>query len=141
GILVDSFQWLVCPTFYPILIANKPKLNITSQVNYAFRIENRGCLDTMQCIYYSTNTTSVGDDPEVKLQVYPNPVSEELHIYGNFQEKGTVHIYTMQGQEVYHDLIQPEKILNINVRDFVPGSYIIRIATSGKWLTHKVIVN
>ena len=86
-----------------------------------------------------------GDVPEVgKLDVivYPNPLTEQLHISVNQMEDThlSIHVFNIMGICVYRDTIEGSRYdKEINL-DFLPkGAYVVLIEQSDKKFTQKII--
>jgi hypothetical protein len=76
--------------------------------------------------FYKAYTTHVGisDYKPLTLSIYPNPVTDQLHIAnpnGNIQ---TVTIYNASGQLVLQTAVSSSPILEINVSSLPNGFYI-----------------
>ena len=76
--------------------------------------------------FYKAYTTHVGinDYKPLRISVYPNPVTDQLHIVnpdGNIQ---TVTLYNASGQLVLQTAVSSSPILEINVSSLSKGFYI-----------------
>ena len=81
--------------------------------------------------------TSVLSNDVIQLSVYPNPVTDVVHI-GGLNGAYTVRIFNMTGQVVKSAMgASPELTLNLN--DLSSGMYLIRIESQGRTHTSKVI--
>ncbi|MDX5319814.1 MAG: T9SS type A sorting domain-containing protein [Bacteroidota bacterium] len=129
AIPVESYQWLACPSFFAIPNANQPKLTVAGSGNYALRVENRGCIDTLDCIYFSRTTTDFNEVSEPDFQLYPNPASSFIKIEGRFEELLNIEIYDLKGQKVHELEVQPETIILIDLQGLSKGRYILRMAS------------
>ena len=76
------------------------------------------------------------ENEEKGLRLYPNPVSQVLHIEGDF-ENGQVSLYDIVGRKVYQGEYQHE----ISVSDLNDGLYFIHIVTAeGQVINQKFII-
>lgn len=73
---------------------------------------------------------------ELKLHLYPNPLSGELNIIG-LQHKANVEIYASNGHKIKSLELSDDKIIDLGLE---PGIYWIRIKSAGKLKTSKLIV-
>lgn len=74
------------------------------------------------------NFSSVTELRDVdKIIIYPNPVINELNIKSSIQLTGDLIISTIQGNKVFHQQIENENSLNIDVRQIQAGLYFIYI--------------
>ena len=76
------------------------------------------------------------ENEEKGLRLYPNPVSQVLHLEGDF-ENGQVSLYDIVGRKVYQGEYQHE----ISVSDLNDGLYFIHIVTAeGQVINQKFII-
>ncbi|MHB1278145.1 MAG: T9SS type A sorting domain-containing protein [Bacteroidia bacterium] len=140
AIPADAYQWLICPEYFPVPNATEARLNIAGEGNYSLRVENKGCIDTLDCTYFKRNTTGIETGSDVEISIYPNPVSETLHIRGNFSSTVHIEVVNMLGQTVIEDFVQPEYILLIGMDGLIKGKYIIRISEKNQLITQSIVV-
>ncbi|WP_347839183.1 alpha-amylase family glycosyl hydrolase [uncultured Draconibacterium sp.] len=106
---------------------------------------------TFQPGEYRMYSTTKFHDPEIetdytlissaenKLQIYPNPASGRLTI-ASAQELSAVQVFSAAGILSYQsDKIKGYK-LEINVQDFSPGIYFVRVLQNGNSSTQKVVI-
>ncbi|MCB0685046.1 MAG: T9SS type A sorting domain-containing protein [Saprospiraceae bacterium] len=74
-------------------------------------------------------TTIWQDDLSTTLQIYPNPVANELHILTDreWSGKATFQIYNTQGQLLQRGMLPFSNEQTIAVNELRPGQYIVRI--------------
>lgn len=79
---------------------------------------------------------------EDQLVVFPNPASQAvtLHINGQGNEMEQVQVYSMTGSLVYDSGKMTAKRMMLNVADFAPGMYMVRVLANGEVLNKKVEV-
>lgn len=78
-------------------------------------------------------------DPELKINIYPNPVQNNLIIELSGFEKRTCTIHSVDGKLVNKNILKN----GINKLDFsgiVPGTYVLTIESDKKPITKKIIV-
>ncbi len=82
----DSYQWVDCDNGYaPISGATGTQFTPTYTGNFAVIVTTGSCTDTSACNY--VQLSNINTLPEEVIQVYPNPASNELHIFsGNYTE-------------------------------------------------------
>ncbi|MBN2727741.1 MAG: T9SS type A sorting domain-containing protein [Bacteroidales bacterium] len=76
-------------------------------------------LDTL-CMNASIETA---DD----IQVFPNPVSDVLHIDFEPQKWKSIELIDVSGKKVYQLNLQSEEAINIDVSSYAEGIYVLRI--------------
>ncbi|HPS26660.1 MAG TPA: PKD domain-containing protein, partial [Bacteroidales bacterium] len=74
----------------------------------------------------TSGISTFSDGPAV--EIWPNPATDYLHI-ASAAEVYRVEIYNSIGQTAINSL-NNEKLLNINISDYLPGVYFVRITTS-----------
>ena len=105
---------------------------------------NYGCSasDTI----YLTDGTWVYEIPGMgNVKVYPNPVSDvltvEVDAISNMEFN--VELISPIGQKLHQCTINTyqESSAEINVQNYLPGLYLLRISSQGKWTVLKLIIN
>jgi hypothetical protein len=81
-----------------------------------------------------TNVTEMG---EAGISIYPNPASGQLFI-NILNEKANVTMMNLKGQIVREQIVACTSIINVN--ELPQGVYTIRIQTSEKVITRKVVI-
>jgi len=75
---------------------------------------------------------------EAELQIYPNPATSKLNISSQ-QKISSIELWSLTGKLVYKDdLYGMQK--EIDVSDFNPGMYILRVMNGKDLLTRKILV-
>jgi hypothetical protein len=79
--------------------------------------------------------TGNGNDGSVNLNVYPNPVSDQLMVKANGLEDAplTVALYSLLGQVIYQKTFEswPTEGVSIDTRVYPAGTYLLRLETPG----------
>lgn len=78
-------------------------------------------------------TLSVGDvetdeyrnNLKSRLTVYPNPAKNNFTVKLTVDQKGSVKIFSLTGQELFNKSLSSDQKLDINVNSFAPGVYIV----------------
>ena len=84
------------------------------------------------------------DDAEVRFRVFPLPAIDILYVEGSTPERGGVlQVYNTLGQLV-RQIDRPDNSsekfkMELNVSDFDPGTYILRLVSGGQVVTKKMI--
>ena len=85
-------------------------------------------------------TLSIEDEIfDKQLNVYPNPIKNNLHITSSLSEQVDIKIYTILGE-----ILLEEKITNtttINTESFKTGIYLVEFTSGNKKITKKLIKN
>lgn len=136
----DAYQWLTCPDFSAVPNATEARLNLSEEGNYSLRVENKGCIDTLECTYFTKNTTGIESQENVDVHIYPNPVSETLFIRGDFSSTVHIQVVNMLGQIVMDEFVQAENILQITMTGLIKGKYIVRISEGNQLIKKSIVV-
>jgi hypothetical protein len=103
-----------------------------------------GCTDTDSVQVF--NGTAVGERDLLpgQVRIFPNPVSEVLHIALDFelQSEVRVELYSVTNSLIYREDIRSSAVKEtyIDVHDLIPGTYLLRITTGEVPHSFKVIV-
>lgn len=92
---------------------------------------------TTSLVVLNRNTLSTNNFEENKLIVYPNPVSETLHI-STANALRSVIIYDLFGKELY---ASEQSSNQIDVSAYQAGIYILKVKTNRGDFTQKIIIN
>jgi hypothetical protein len=79
---------------------------------------------------------------EEQLVVFPNPASQAvtLHLNGSNNQMERVMVYGITGSLVYDSGKMTSKRMIVDVSDFAPGIYTVRVLANGAMLTKKIEV-
>jgi len=89
-------------------------------------------------IIYGNMGIGIGENTEVSVSVYPNPVSDVVNVEAN--SEGSVKIYSVNGQLLINELVE-KGINSINVSDLNQGAYLLQFSdVNGNSTTKKLIV-
>ena len=72
------------------------------------------------------------------LQVFPNPANEHLTIFSDKTIQG-LELYSLQGKQIFQILNIGQKETQLNLKEMVPGIYILRTVFSDGVVTQKVV--
>lgn len=128
GLIIDSenpilVQWLDCGNnFKDIPSENEIIYTPPGSGNYTAIIVEGSCMDTLDCFVYIDDINSV--------KLFPNPVNEKLFISKKYETKiNQVVLVNSDGEEFYIDLnLALEK--GIDMSDFRPGIYYLRVISN-----------
>jgi hypothetical protein len=104
-----------------------------------------GCTDRDSVQVF--NGTSVGEKGMLpgQVRIYPNPVSEVLHVALDMetQEEVIIELYSVSNSLLYREDIRSKAVkeTHIDVHGLIPGTYLLRIITDEVPHTFKVIVD
>ncbi len=133
----DTYQWVDCDeSFEPIVGANSPSFEAPENGNYAVVITENTCTDTSACIAI----TQVGLEQwdEIKLTIYPNPVSTDFVTIVSEAEISTVKLVDLAGKSipvVYHPTTN-----RVDLTPITKGTYILMIRTNTNQLVRTSII-
>lgn len=82
---------------------------------------------------------NIEDVEENDMVVRPNPATEAFTVDFAQDAPATVQLFNLVGQQVYSAEVNASN-LSVNVSEFNPGVYMLRVAQDGKVYTSKVIV-
>ena len=91
----------------------------------------------MPYTYISGNLTGMGADPGLYIRVFPNPVTDFLHIHLDLSG-GQAHIFDLHGKMI-EDLLLSNGSNRIRMSEYPPGTYLIKCRTSQGTTWHKIM--
>lgn len=135
-----NYQWYDCDAKSNIVGATNQKFTATKTGNYAVIVDLNGCADTSECVNISI-TGSTKNTIENRLNVFPNPCNNILYLEAKYQEyeAATIHLFTLNGQEVLNGAIGSKKLSAIDLSDLETGVYILKIVSSYNVYMHKIV--
>lgn len=88
------------------------------------------------------NTTGISENNfSANLLLYPNPVSDELHIgfIDSENEKATLTLTDVLGREIYQRQINTNVPNTLSLKTIPQGVYFLKVETTGEKVTKKII--
>lgn len=82
--------------------------------------------------------SAVDDLEALGIAIFPNPVSEILHITQENNQALQIELYNIQGQTIYNTIINQTQN-EIDLSDVTPGVYFIKVSSQGKVVYYKVV--
>lgn len=115
-----------------------------NQFYYYTPISYRECTPCLDCdtnnIFnpnqFKSLTKETGSDKDISI--YPNPASDNV-IIESLYDIEKIEIYNVMGQKVYDSAVN-SKSININVSNFISGTYMTKTYTKGGLFTKKIVV-
>lgn len=123
------------------------EFEVTTFGTYSVTVTDKfGCKGTDMVIIESPVSSGIPDLPEKDIRVWPNPVSEKLHVKiesGQMQDNITLEILNLRGMIMYTGVIKPYSFSGdeIDVRNFPKGMYLLRLSVNGESATRTILVN
>jgi hypothetical protein len=78
-------------------------------------------------------------ETDAAMQLYPNPVNQTLFLqFGNTETETAIDVYNTSGQVVYSARTMQSNT-QIDVADWAPGIYMVRMVRNGEVITEKII--
>jgi hypothetical protein len=81
----------------------------------------------------------VVEEDELRLDIYPNPVSSILFVESNSEEEFDVKLFDIRGRLLYENRV--EERLELDLLSFSTGIYFIKIDSESQSITKKIIKN
>jgi hypothetical protein len=109
--------------------------------NYAAIVTLHGCTDTTNCIYVEVPTNSVTGVPIEQAVLYPNPVTDVLHIsFASTQEKLSITICDLAGRVILRQSEQDRSRISIDLSNLPQGMYTTTVTYADDTTTvHKIV--
>jgi hypothetical protein len=116
-------------------------------VYYTFTSE-QGCtaIDTAYVNVVQCPDVSIEDVSGVQFEIYPNPASELLNIRFNngTRTKAGLSVFDARGRLVFAESAQEfsqDAAVRLNISNYDPGVYVIRLIHNGRMYTQRFVVN
>lgn len=92
-------------------------------------------------VFKKNTTNSKSLDSGIGLKVYPNPADNKLQIqYNNLRGEATIELINSNGQVFYISKTTSNKISVIDVTNYSPGMYFVRIISEKNNEIRKIII-
>ena len=135
-----DYQWIECPNNINIIGAINQTFTASENGIYAVVITKNNCSDTSDCV----NITGVGINKilsENKIQLYPNPATNNIIVELNDLKDVNVTIVSVTGKEVFNSKNINQKKLKISTANFPKGIYFVKIESHNLQKVIKLIKN
>jgi len=134
-----TFQWVDCDN------ANEPILNETENSfvasengNYAVEVTQNGCTNVSSC--FEVIVVGLDDDLEGNILIYPNPVKDILAIeVGETRQKVWIEFFNTNGQRMQAAYFDGHNVVSLNLAEYKPGLYFIRLRSGSSVQTFKIL--
>ena len=107
---------------------------------FMFDINNVGDGSNLSTFYFDnvlqTNSLSTENFTDFKVNIFPNPIKNELFINSQSKQLTKVEIFTILGKKVKEIR---ENIKKINVEDLSSGLYLVKIYSQDESFVSKII--
>ena len=117
-------------------------LEIAAEGNYTVTVTNpgNGCESTSEVLEVSLVPTSANLNETGKIEVFPNPVTNHLHIKVlSSDSENRIRLFNSKGAVVFSENSKSNK-LSVSTRNFPAGIYLLRITSDSDLFTKKIIV-
>jgi hypothetical protein len=133
-----DYQWVDCDDNYSFITGETNQaFTATQNGNYAVIITDGVCVDTSSCTEIATVGLSTNDLSE-RINLYPNPISNEMHINVSDDIILSVEVMTVSGQTVYAESLN-ESNADISTSSWESGVYFVNVTTANGNAILKVV--
>lgn len=75
------------------------------------------------------------------LEIYPNPLTDQFHIYSKYIEKNdALEIYNMTGLKVHEEVLLNNSSNTVRLKNILPGIYFVTVTRKLNRLSGKIII-
>lgn len=120
-----NYQWYRCDTDSILNKQTGTSYTPTQNGSYALIMRVNNCYDTSACVL--VNNVGITESLVSKIEIYPNPVTNELNISGLDGQVSRLEIMDMTGRI----LLEAFDTNKLDVSKLSRGSYLIRISQKG----------
>lgn len=135
-----TYQWINCADNSPIAGATETTFMPEQSGDYAVVITNGLCIEASNCINVNRMITGVvpmGQNMDVT--VYPNPVTDVLHLRFSQSVPFRTELYNAQGKLVVSRNESGNNAV-IDMNEFATGIYMLRVSTDDTSVTKQVVL-
>ena len=134
-----NYNWLICDSSYQAVDSalNTLPFEIPSVNNFALELEYNGCLDTTDC--FNPLMASLIENLGLQLNISPNPTNKLLNINVENAQIQSVEIYDLSGKLVKTQSSINKNHLQLSIREFTNGTYILKVETDKGKLERRII--
>ncbi len=129
-----DYQWIDCDNGNsPVSGEVNRTFTAAASGNYAVIIFENGCSDTSAC--YNISIVGVSENiPEYEFIIYPNPTDGKINVdFNRFCSNIIAEVINLQGLVVLRQSFDSEhKTIELDLNEFEPGIYIIKLITQNK---------
>ncbi len=132
------YQWVDCTNGLPIVGATSQSYTATANGNYSVLVSLNGCSDTSSCIAISTvgiSENSFG----AEVVLFPNPTTDFISLKLGELTDVQITITDLFGKVIYTNNQIENSTLNISIKEFTNGAYLLSVNKGNKKRTFNVI--
>ena len=90
---------------------------------------------------YSAVEVVQSDGRLANIQIFPNPVSEVLHVQVNdHYENGQYHLYDKAGKLLLNNSLNGPQNNSIRISDLPDGTYYLHLTIDGTQVTENIVI-
>ena len=133
-----DYQWVDCNDNYaPISGETSQDFTATSNGSYAVILTDGSCVDTSDCVQITTVGLASNELAE-SITLYPNPVTDQMHINALEGSLESVEVLSASGQKVYTQTFSTSNTV-VSTSDWESGVYFVRVTTQRGIVNLKII--
>jgi len=132
-----SYQWVDCSTNLPLTSQISQSFSPSVSGSYAVEVTVGSCTELSSCVDFTSldsNTFKLN-----AIKIYPNPTSSILNIEHPFNEDLSFELFSIEGKKVLEQVLT-QKLTKLNMSQFYPGAYFIRITQNEKVFSQKIVI-
>jgi PKD repeat protein len=99
-------------------------------------ITNGVCADTLEVDIYLENCDALEEASSFGLEIYPNPVKDQIMIKGNLGDVQAIKIFDLAGKVVYEF---NSNFMQIDVSNLAKGSYFLLVELKNDLVQHRFL--
>jgi len=132
-----TYQWIDCTDNQAILGATSQSFTVTMPGSYAVRVTKNGCSTTSSC--EQVVVVNLEDPVISSLEIFPNPTSDILKIHLPQTRAAKLTVWSLQGRVLYDREVFSSDRLEIDMRSWSSGVYLLQIEDNYNIATHRII--
>ena len=132
-----SYQWINCFDNSEIVGATTATFSPSTDGDYAVVITLNGCSATSSCVEFSTAGLGLFTAENIHLNLFPNPVNDQLNIHYSNENSIQLTITDLHGK-----IISTSEIKNgdsVSLKEFEQGIYLFQFQTQNSTIVERVV--
>ncbi len=132
-----TYQWIDCADNQAIPGAISQSFTTTIPGNFAVRVNKNGCATTSSCV--SVVVVDLEDPLTSNLEIFPNPTSDILKVELPKAGPTKLTVWSLQGRILFDREVLSSTKLEIDMRLWSPGVYLLQVIEKDDISTQRII--
>ncbi len=120
------YTLISCENNNDLVTWNSPNFDLPSNGIYAVVVNQNGCVDTSDCVIFSS--ANLSNQTEGFLRIFPNPCQDALLIHLLHEDMHSFYVFDTKGAcLIQQDFSSAVKDCLISTKELLPGIYFLKV--------------